>query len=168
MIKKKKFLTKLILAIFCLIITEASGYSKSISQKIDIEEAWNKALKLRESYKFSPLNFDPFKPFIIEYKPAPIAKNITVFLNNYDISELKLVGIIKKKNEYIAIIEDPSGKGFFLKKGDYLGKQGGEIIKITSCAVYITQKFIDYRGRIVQSKKPLILTLSTEGETCTE
>ncbi|OAG27599.1 pilus assembly protein PilP [Thermodesulfatator autotrophicus] len=137
-------------------------------QKEDIFLKWQKAMQMRKSYKYNPVNFDPFKPIVINLKPLPAPQNVTVFLKNYDLSDLKLVGIIDTGSQKIAVIEDPSGKGFFLKVGSYIGRQGGKIVKITKCAVYISQKFIDDEGNIIESSKPFIMKLSSEEGRCIE
>ncbi len=136
-----------------------------------LEEAikeWQEALKIRYSYKYVPTNFDPFAPFIQELRPAPLEKNVTVYLAEYNLSQVRLVGIVKMNGEYIAVIEDPKGRGVFLRVGDYLGSNKGKIIKITDCAVYIQEKYIDFRGRIIIPSRPKILYLVSEEGPCSE
>ena len=133
----------------------------------DIIKKWEEALKAKYSYKYIPDNFDPFTPFINDLKPAPIAPNVTVYLAEYDLTQVKLVGIIKIRQEYIAIIEDPMGRGVFLKVGDYIGRNKGRITKITNCAVYIQENYIDFKGQTVKSK-PTILSLNDGEGKCSE
>lgn len=41
---------------------------------------------------------------------------------DYELEELRLVGVIKSGNGMIAMMEDTQGKGIFFRKGDYLNK----------------------------------------------
>ena len=165
----KKNLIFLIMIFFLpLSIKTANSENLKKDEIISLIEEWQKALKNRLKYKFEPTNFDPFKPIKITLKPAPITENITVYLKEYNLNELRLVGIIKTKKSYIAIIEDPQGRGVFLKKGDYLGKNGSIITKITDCAVYISQRYVNEKGEIIISTKPIILSLKGEEKECLE
>jgi len=167
LIKKRK--------IYCLLITILILFSfkptllwanqKNTIKKENIIEKWKKALKTKYSYKYIPDNFDPFMPFITELKPAPILPNTIVYLSEYDLTQVKLVGIIKINNQYIAIIEDPMGRGAFVKVGDYICRTKGKIIKITNCAVYIQENYINFNKKIIKSK-PKILYLNDGEEKC--
>ncbi|WP_457755669.1 pilus assembly protein PilP [Thermodesulfatator indicus] len=169
-LEKIKELFKMIILVICfsLFLNFNVCSAKTKEKETDIFLKWQKAMKLRQSYKYSPVSFDPFRSIIVQLKSLPVPQNITIFLKNYDLSDLKLVGIIDTGDQKIAVIEDPSGKGFFLKIGDYIGSQAGKIIRITKCAVYISQKFIDQQGNIIESPKPYIMKLSSEDGRCLE
>ena len=133
-----------------------------------IIKEWKKITEERLRYSFIPPQYDPFKTITIKLKPAPLKENQIIYHKDYNLHELKLVGIVRTRNTKIAIIEDPKGRGLFLKTGNYLGKNGAVIIKITDCAVYIAQRYIDYKGKIILSPKPYKMSLSTEGNQCKE
>ncbi len=159
----KKLIITLLITITLNATVLAKGQQKSLDKAI---KEWQEALKARYSFKYIPTNFDPFAPIIQELRPAPLKGNITVYLSEYNLSQIRLVGIIKIKNKYIAVIEDPKGRGVFLKVGDYLGSNKGRIIKITDCAVYIQERYVDFRGRIIIPSEPKILYLASEEGPC--
>ena len=163
----KKLLIIGMIATLMSLALNSETYAKRESLSEIIQE-WQEALKLRHSAKYIPTNFDPFSPFIEELKPAPLEENATVYLSEYNLSQLRLVGIVKMGHQYIAVIEDPKGRGLFLREGDYIGSNKGKIIKITDCAVYIQERYVDFRGRIVTPSKPKILYLVSEEGPCLE
>ncbi len=122
----------LMLSLFCL-----SLYAQTIpSESKDISPS---ALP----YEFQGVGkADPFLPFskkrapsfgviagssaqgIIEESKAPVA------LGGYDISEIRLSGMVKKGNEILAIVTVPDGKAIFLREGMRVGKQGAIVAKL--------------------------------------
>ncbi|MDJ0761980.1 MAG: pilus assembly protein PilP [Myxococcota bacterium] len=72
-----------------------------------------------------PRRRDPFEPFIellTEQKDVQRQIQREVKLKEYDISDLKLIGIITKIGDPRAMVVVPDGTGFVLKRGDYVGK----------------------------------------------
>jgi len=76
---------------------------------------------------------DPFVPLFKGEKPAAVKAVKTVKqgkrkicipltpLQRVDLSQLKLVGIIRAKSGNRAMVEEASGKGYVIKKGTYIG-----------------------------------------------
>ena len=68
---------------------------------------------------------DPFRSFAAGFVAAarrPSANQRQVTVGEYAIDELKLVGIIMSGDYPRAMLVDPNGKGWTLKRGDYVGK----------------------------------------------
>lgn len=68
---------------------------------------------------------DPFRSFAAGFVAAakrPTANQRQVTVGEYAIDELKLVGIIMSGDYPRAMLIDPNGKGWTLKRGDYVGK----------------------------------------------
>jgi Tfp pilus assembly protein PilP len=52
-------------------------------------------------------------------------------LESYDLSTLTLVATFKKAgHEWVASVQDSSGKSYTIHRGNYMGKRGGRIEKI--------------------------------------
>ncbi len=51
-------------------------------------------------------------------------------LENYDLTDIKLLGIVYDGREYYASVLLPDGKGFTVREGMNIGVKGGKIIKI--------------------------------------
>jgi type IV pilus assembly protein PilP len=68
---------------------------------------------------------DPFRSFaagFIEAAKKPNVNQRDVILSDFAVDELKLSGLIMSGDYPRAMVIDPRGKGWFIKKGDYLGK----------------------------------------------
>ena len=80
----------------------------------------------------SDRNRDPFRTFIATFAP-PESKRVAqnqraVILPQYSIDELKLVAIVTGGDYPRAMVIDPGGKGWVLKRGDFVGRP--EIVHI--------------------------------------
>lgn len=90
-----------------------------------------------ESFIESPSRRDPFRSFLVpltkqhSYSSTP---QITSILDQYQIDELKLIAIVSGSGAHagspIAMVEDPSGFGHILRRGNYVGK--GETVRRVS------------------------------------
>ena len=105
---------------------------------------------------------DPFEPLFKEKQT--IAKNSKKIkrtprtpLERIDLSQLKLVGIILASSGNRALVEESSGKGYVIKKGTYIGTNGGIIVQIEKEIVTVEEKFEDYSGKIQSRNRELKL-----------
>jgi type IV pilus assembly protein PilP len=107
---------------------------------------------------------DPFKPFI-QLTPAKGFSRSTPLspLQKYDISQLKLVAIISAPEGNIALVEDVTGKGYFLKRGTWIGKNDGKVTKILKDKVIIEEAYQDVFGQTKTQEISLILHKIEEG-----
>lgn len=70
---------------------------------------------------------------------------------------IKLVGVIWKNNETIALVETEGNKGHSVKEGDLLGPNFGVVEAIDKNQMSILEQSRDYRGNILSNKKQLDL-----------
>ncbi len=90
---------------------------------------------------------NPFKPFItkviedVEEESRPKSP-----LEKYNINELKLIAIIWGIRRPTAMIEDPDGTGYVVKKGTSVGDKKGRIVKILKDKVIVKEKYRDLLG----------------------
>ncbi len=71
-------------------------------------------------------NRDPFRSFASTFADTAQklpGKQRDVLLDRYSIEELKLVGIVTGGAENRAMFIDPSGKGWVVKRGQFIGKE---------------------------------------------
>ncbi|HHN64519.1 MAG TPA: hypothetical protein ENK09_04075 [Nitrospirae bacterium] len=83
-------------------------------------------------------------------------------LENVDITEVKLLGVVKKGNKYFASVLLPDGKAFTITKGTPIGLYNGKVIDIRLDRLVVREYVMDYRGRI--KPKDIILKLRKEEE----
>jgi type IV pilus assembly protein PilP len=106
---------------------------------------------------------DPFKPFI-ELAPvrSPRAVPLTP-LQKYDLSQLKLVAIISTPEGNVALVEDGTKKGYFLKKGTWIGKNDGKVTRILKDRVIVEEVYQDVFGQTKKNEITLMLHQAEEG-----
>ncbi len=116
-------------------------------------------------YSYNPAGkADPFKPFIQlavakgGSKTGPLTP-----LQKYDISQLKLVAIISSPGGNIALVEDVAGKGYFLKKGTWIGKNDGTVTRILKDKVIIEETYQDIFGQSKTNEVTIFLHKVEEG-----
>lgn len=96
---------------------------------------------------------DPFKAFIIEAgkKAGPVAPATP--LQSYNLSALRLVGIMMLPGKKVAIIEDPTGKGYHVKEGTHIGLNEGVVFRILNDEVIVEENYLDESA---QTKKRMV------------
>lgn len=65
-------------------------------------------------------------------------------LQKVDLSQLKLVGIIVSPAGNKALVEDPSGKGYVVTKGTYVGTNLGRVKRILNDRVIVEERVEDF------------------------
>lgn len=78
-------------------------------------------------------------------------------LENFDLSALKLVGIFSMGEERVAMIEDSTGKGHTVRRGNYMGQNNGRVEKIDIDTLYLVEQVINAAGDIVDNQVTLTL-----------
>ncbi len=93
---------------------------------------------------------DPFAPLFKEEpkkpKEAPTNTRILTPLEKLDLSQLKLVGIVRSSGGSRALVEESSGKGYIIRKGTLIGIHSGKVSDILENKVIIEEEHEDYVG----------------------
>ncbi len=106
---------------------------------------------------------DPFKPFL-QSTPLREARSLpSTPLQKYDISQLKLVALLSGPEGNIGLVEDATGKGYFIKKGTWIGKNDGKVTKILADRVIIEEFYVDVLGQKKVNQVSLSLQKAEEG-----
>ncbi|NWF55084.1 MAG: pilus assembly protein PilP [Syntrophaceae bacterium] len=107
------------------------------------------------AYSYNPLGkANPFQPLVVEKPEAPPPapkKKVEAAekkekeepktpLERVDLTALKLVAVVWDIPQPRAMVEDSSGRGYILTLGTRVGKNQGEVSKITSAGVIVTEK----------------------------
>ena len=96
---------------------------------------------------------DPFEPFINQRVPPP--DNTPPPMQNFKLAAVVVIG-----KERVAMVEDASGKGYYLNKGSRVGKS--VVSRIEDKQVELTETYSTTTGRIVT--KEIIMYLKKEGD----
>ena len=78
-------------------------------------------------------------------------------LENFDLSVLKLVGIYTMGEDRIALIEDKTGKGYSIRRGNHMGKNNGRVEKIDNDTLYLVEQVINPAGDVVDNQVTMTL-----------
>ncbi len=68
-------------------------------------------------------------------------------LEQFEVSDFELVGIVTGSGIKKAMVQDLTGKGYFIQVGTRIGKMGGKVTRITGKEVVIEEPFRDFLGR---------------------
>lgn len=104
---------------------------------------------------------DPFQPLILDKVPtakektavsmAPPEENLTP-LQQYEIAQFRLIGVIIGKGQPTAMVVAPDGKAYVLKKGVKVGKNNGVVKSINSSTVFIEELYQDLSGEMLKNE----------------
>ena len=100
-----------------------------------------------EPYVYLPGRRDPFKSPLredAEVKAAILAEQKPLRapepLEQFPLDSLELVAILLRvEREPLAMVQDPSGKGYTVRVGNYLGTQEGKIVRIGANEVELVE-----------------------------
>ncbi len=111
-------------------------------------------------------------PFASLYKEKPVAvagekspkkpRRPLTPLEKVDLSQLKLVAIIRAASGNRALVEEASGKGYVIKKGTYIGTRSGKVDKILPDRIIVEEEVKDFDGKV--SVREIEVKLKPSGE----
>lgn len=78
-------------------------------------------------------------------------------LESFDLSTLKLVGVFTMGEDKVAMVEDATGRGHTVRRGNYMGKNNGRIEKIDDNTLYLVEQMINPAGDVVDNQVTMTL-----------
>lgn len=91
---------------------------------------------------------DPFQPLALEnVGDLKSRRTRTLPLQQFEVTEFELVGIVSGTGENRALVQDSSGKGYLVKVGTPIGKNQGRVVAIAAKRILIEEKVKDFLGR---------------------
>lgn len=120
----------------------------------------------KEPYSYTSAGkTDPFVPLIADIlaKSKASASNsrdqeYLTPLQKYELKDLKLVAVVVSDNEFTAMLEDPTGYGYFVRKGMLVGPNDGVVERVIPDGLIIKEKFYNSLGEV----EPKISTLTID------
>lgn len=142
----------------------ACAYAQAEQEVIDKKETGEEVLDVavtadsnepasdaKDDYVYDPSGkTDPFKSFIAlqeEMEEMKKRKPMT-YLETVELSQLQLTVIVTSGKESWAMVRDSKGLGHVIKKGTFIGTEGGIVHEITEEEVVIREEYKDFRGNI--------------------
>jgi type IV pilus assembly protein PilP len=99
---------------------------------------------------------DPFESLLELKKPVTVEVPLTP-LQNYEVGQLRLIGMIIGKGEPRAMVVAPDGKSYILKKGVKVGKNDGTVTDITKDSVLVEERYLDFSGEVRKGIQKIML-----------
>jgi len=110
----------------------ADGYSYDPKSRRDPFQALTKAIKKERELDVPPLQ-------------------------RYQLSDVKILGIVWGGYGYHALVQTPDGKGYSVKEGMLMGTNNGVIKAITDKAIVVSEPAFDFLGNKIQKEVELLL-----------
>ena len=114
---------------------------------------------------------DPFMPLIQEKAPGPSEvlepdkpQRILTPLEKMALSQIKLVAVVIGENKKISMVEEATGKGYEVRIGTYMGKNGGQVVDIQSDHIVVKELVADFKGIVTERFQELKLHKPDNGE----
>ena len=82
-------------------------------------------------------------------KPVIDRRGRKTELEQFDLAQLRLTGIIRAQSGNRGLIQESAGKGYIVTVGTFIGGRGGRIAKILKDRIVVEQKMKDEKGNIV-------------------
>ncbi len=93
---------------------------------------------------------DPFIP-LIKNEPVEVKEPTRprTPLERLDYSQMKLVAIVARGKEHVAMVEEAGGKGYIVLVGTYIGRNGGVVSNIGKDRVIVRERVKDFKGDMI-------------------
>jgi type IV pilus assembly protein PilP len=115
---------------------------------------------------------DPFLPPSSRMRPSDLPKKRVrkqklplTPLQKIDLTQLAIVGIIVSPTGNKALVEEPSGKGYVITRGTYVGQNYGRVKRILPDRVVVEEEIEDFFSGEMRLKTSELLLQKKLGET---
>jgi type IV pilus assembly protein PilP len=105
---------------------------------------------------------DPFRSFILTVEAE--RKDARGPLEQFDLTQLKLVAVVWGSERPRAVVADPSGRGYIVREGTLMGKNEGRIISIADNALVVKESYVDYFGETTTKDVTMRVRAEKEGD----
>lgn len=91
---------------------------------------------------------DPFRSFLMERaERMALETQVRGPLEQFDLSQLSLEGVVWQTGNARALIADPAGETYIVAEGARIGKNDGRVMAIEDNMVRVKETYVDYLGR---------------------
>ena len=116
-----------------------------------------------KNFSYDPTNKrDPFRSFEWERLVAE-QSDLRGPLEQFDITQLSLVGVVWNAGRPRAMVQDPAGQTYIIAPGTRIGKNLGRVLTIGDNAVLIKETYVDLSGQETTKEVELSIRRSQGG-----
>lgn len=110
-----------------------------------------------DGYSYDPKSRrDPFQALTKAIKKEKVQLDVPP-LQRFQLSDVRILGIIWGGYGYYGLIQTPDGKGYTVKEGMPMGTNNGVIKAITDKAIIVSEPAIDFAGNKIEKEVELLL-----------
>lgn len=113
-----------------------------------------------EEYVFSPIGKrDPFRSFVDQLLPAQeqATDPLCGQLCTWELTQLRLVAVVSGMASPLAMVQDPKGDGYNLRRGASIGKRSGKVTEILRDRIVVTEYQRLGTGEVVPTETEILL-----------
>jgi type IV pilus assembly protein PilP len=115
-------------------------------------------------YSYSPMGKrDPFRSPVedLQQRSESGTAACSEPLCQWELDQLKLVAVVTGDANPIAMVEDPQTRGYIIRRGSKVGKQGGQVTQILRDSLTVTEYFQSPDGK----RTPNAVTMRLKEDT---
>lgn len=105
---------------------------------------------------------DPFRSFVIDAQMA-LSDHERGPLEQFDLSQLSVVAVVWDTGRPRALVTDPSGRGYVVQEGTPIGKNSGQVIRISDNTLLVKETYVDYLGAATTKEIQMRIRSKSQG-----
>lgn len=115
------------------------------------------------SYAYDPIGKrNPFRSFILD-RLKELEATAKGPLEQFDLAQLTVLGVVWETEEPRAFVADPSGQGYIVRAGDPIGTNSGSVISIDDNLMLVRETYVDHMGEQTQKDVEMRVRRNQEG-----
>jgi hypothetical protein len=105
---------------------------------------------------------DPFRSFVLD-RLKELESQARGPLEQFDLNQLALHGVVWQSNRHRALVADPSGQVYIVREGDPIGTNSGSVIRIDDNLMLVRETYIDHMGEPTTKEVEMHVRRNQEG-----
>jgi hypothetical protein len=105
---------------------------------------------------------DPFRSFVLD-RLKELASRTKGPLEQFDIGQLTLHGVVWETNRPRALVADPSGQVYIVREGDPIGTNQGAVVRIDDNLMMVRETYVDHMGEPTTKETEMRVRRNQEG-----
>jgi len=105
---------------------------------------------------------DPFRSFVLD-RLKELASRTKGPLEQFDVGQLTLHGVVWETDRRRALVADPSGQVYIVREGDPIGTNQGAVVGIDDNLMKVRETYIDHMGEPTTKETDMRVRRNQEG-----
>jgi hypothetical protein len=105
---------------------------------------------------------DPFRSFVLD-RLKELASRTKGPLEQFDVTQLTLHGVVWETNRPRALVADPSGQVYIVREGDPIGTNQGSVVSIDDNLMKVRETYVDHMGEPTTKETDMRVRRNQEG-----